>query len=214
MRPGVGARGDLVHAAGRSQQRGRRCRRLRGQRGLWAQGPRRPGGGERRVCPARGIAPTPAPGPLPCDRRCRVTAPGQKPPKSSRHHGNLSRAAPPCASWHHWAPHEKVSPCQQDEGRGLCPGAHAETPHGSGRGPFLMLQAQQEGGQGATGAQGLRPCGQCCPFRPCTDQHRPRCQGEGQRAGLGPCSAPTPCGPLRSPVVWSGGAGRSRAPPR
>lgn len=207
MRPGVGARGDLVHAAGRAQQRGRRCRRLQGQRGLWAQGPRRPGGGERRVCPARGIALTPVPGPLPCDRRCRVTAPGQKPPKSSRHHGNLSQAAPPCASWHHWAPHEKVSPCQQDEGRGLCPGAHAETPHGSGRWPFLMPQAQQEGGQGARGPKASRAVLSLqAPYGPAL----PVASGGGTAGGAG---AVLSAHALRPPQEPRGLVGRSWAQP-
>lgn len=45
-----------------------------------------------------------------------------------------------------------VSPSLQDAGRGLCPGTHAEKPHGSGRGPLPdATGSEQTEGQGATG---------------------------------------------------------------
>lgn len=181
--------------------------------------------------PARGTAPAPAPG---------TPAPGTSPPRQAEPQTEATEPQP--SPWKPQPPlHPALCditgpPREGGDGRwrcpvSLCPGMRGgvgsalermQRPRTAGAGPHPdATGSEQREGQGATGTQG--PRGRCRPFRPCRDQHGLRQEGgtvaevlsprPRGRAGLSAQSCgPQSCGPLGSPVVWSGRAGRSHGP--
>lgn len=196
-----------------------------GAAGAVGTGSQAPG---RRARAARGlhgaVPVTPAPGTSPLRQAVPCHGPGTgatefepSPWKPQPGHSTLRFVAS-------LAPHEKVAdggvPVPAGRGPWALPGAHAETSHGSGRGPFLMPQAQSgRRGREPRGPEGLAGSVPSGPAR--TGGTRGvRWEGRGAEAfspqPVGPCRAwrPRPVAPLGA--LWSSWAelGAATHPPR